>query len=197
MTAFADYLDLRVAVAEWVDRRDISDVMPRFVLEAEDDLNKKLRVREMLTTGATLTFTDGIAPLPSDFVEVGTIWDATNQWPLPGGVQQVLQAWQDVYSWAIFGTNVYIYGLTGTRTMDYYAKLPTLTTTLTTSNWLLQKSPDLYKYSICAQVAKWTKSADLVGAAQGLADAEIDKLHQADAQARFGNAVIRTRSPRP
>lgn len=197
MTALADYLDLRVAVAEWTDRRDISDVMPRFVLEAEDNLNKMLRTREMLTVGATLTFTSGVAPLPSDFVEVGTIWDATNQWPLPGAVQQVLQAWQDAYAWAIYGTNVYIYGLTGTRLMDYYTKLTTLTTTLTTSNWLLQKSPDLYKWAVCLQVAKQYKDIEMGSNAQALLTDEIDKLMQADAMARFGNAVIRTRSPRP
>lgn len=197
MTALADYIDLRIAVSEWTEKRDISDVMPRFVLEAEDNLNKMLRTREMLTVGATLTFAAGIAPLPSDFVEVGTIWDATNQWPLPGSVQQVLQAWQDPYAWAIYGTNVYLYGLTGTRLMDYYAKLPTLTTTLTTSNWLLQKSPDLYKWAVSLQVAKWLKDVNMGNAAQGLLTTEMDALMTADAQARFGNAVIRTRSPRP
>lgn len=197
MTALADYLDLRVAVSEWTEKRDISDVMPRFVLEAEDSLNTQLRTREMLTVGATLTFTSGVAPLPDDFIEVGTIWDATAQWPLPGGVQQVLQAWQDAYSWAIYGGDVYIYGLTGTRLMDYYAKLPTLTTTLTTSNWLLQKLPDLYKWAVCLQVAKWLKDVEMGNAAQGLLTTEMDKLMTADAQARFGNAVIRTRSPRP
>jgi len=197
MTALVDYLDLRVAVSEWTERRDISDVMPRFVLEAEDNLNKVLRTREMLTDGTTLTFTSGVAPLPSDFVEVGTIWDATNQWPLPVAVQQVLQAWQDAYAAAIYGTNVYIYGLTGTRLMDYYAMLPTLTTTLTTSNWLLQKSPDLYKWAVCLQVGLWLKDKEMVDAARGLLTDQIDLLMQADAMARFGNAVIRTRSPRP
>lgn len=197
MTALADYLDLRVAVSEWTDKRAISDVMPRFVLEAEDNLNKVLRVREMLTVGATLTFTDGVAPLPSDFVEVGTIWDATNQWPLPGSVQQVLQAWRDPYAWALYGTNVYLYGLTGDRLMDYYAKLPTLTTTLTTSNWLLQKSPDLYKWAVSLQVALWAKDKEMVDAARGLLAEQMDLLMVADAQARFGNAEIRTRSPRP
>lgn len=197
MTALADYLDLRVAVSEWTEKRDISDVMPRFVLEAEANLNKLLRTREMLTVGATLTFTSGVAPLPADFVEVGTIWDETNQWPLPGSVQQVLQAWQDAYAWAIYGDDVYIYNLTGTRLMDYYAKLPTLTTTLTTSNWLLQKSPDLYKWAVSLQVAKQYKDIEMGTTAQGLLTDEMDKLMQADAMARFGNAVIRTRSPRP
>lgn len=197
MAAMTDYLDLRVEVAEWVDDRAISDVIGRFVLEAEDDLNKLLRIREALTAGATLTFTSGVAPLPSDFQEVGTIWDATNQWPLPGSVQQVLQAWQDAYSWAIYGTNVYLYGLTGTRLMDYYAKLPTLTASLTTTNWLLAKSPLLYKYAVCSKVAEWKKDAEMVSAAKSLAKEQFDMLQTADAQARFGNAAIRTRSPRP
>ena len=198
MAVFADYLDLRVAVCEWVDRRDITDVMPRFVQQAEAVLNKFLRTRENTTFGATLTFTAGLAPLPADFEEVVTVWDATNKYPLSGANgRQLLQGTGDIYSFAIDGTNVFIDALTSTRLMDYYAKLSTLTASLTTSNWLLQRSPGLYLYAVCVEAAKWMKKPDLVAAAQSLMEEERRELQRDNARATFGSAQIRVRAPTP
>ena len=199
MATFADYLDLRLAVSEFVDRRDISDVMPRFVQAAEREINRFMRSREMLTFGATLTFTASLAPLPADFLEVKTIWDATNRYPLSAAdSKQLLQGTSDIYSFSISGSNVFIDSLDGTtRLMDYYASLPTLTTSPTTSNWLLQAAPNLYFYAVCVEAAKWIKSKDLVDAAQGLFDKEVIEHNRANARARYGNATIRTRAPTP
>lgn len=196
MATFADYLDLRVAVAEHVDRRDISDVILRMTLAAEAMLNKKLRCREQFTT-ATLTFTDGIAALPANFLEVETLWDATERFPLEGSVRQVLKSAQDAYAFSIVGTNCYLYGLTGDRVLDYYAALPTLTTTVTTSNWLLAKCPDLYLYAVSLEVAKWLKNVDLAQATDELLQREMRDLLNADAYERYGSASIRMRSPTP
>ena len=198
MPAFQDYIALRLGVAEWVDNRSMSDVIDRFTLEAEAVLNKFIRTRENLTTGATLTFTAGFAPLPSDFEEIAQIWDATLRFPLDGSDRRVTQGTNDLYSYAIDTVNVYIEGLDGaTRIMDYYAKLPTLTTSPTTSNWLLQRSPDLYLYAVCVQAAKWMKNSDLAKAAQDLMDMEKLDLFRDDARAKWGNASIRTRAPTP
>ena len=199
MGAFADYLDLRIAVAEFVDRRDLSDVFPRFVLAAENSLNGFMRSREMLTVGATLTFTSSLAPLPADFLEVKTIWDATNRIPLSGADStQLLQGTSDIYTFAISGSNVYIDGLDGaTRLMDYYAALPTLTASPTTSNWLLQAAPNLYMYAVAVEAAKWMKNPDLVAAAQKLLDQEVLEQNRTNARARYGNATIRMRAPTP
>jgi len=199
MATFADYLDLRIAVAEFVDRRDIGDVMPRFVQAAEREINRFMRSREMLTFGATLTFTASLAPLPADFLEVKTIWDATNRCPLSGAdSKQLLQGTSDIYSFSISGSNVFIDSLDGvTRLLDYYAALPTLTASPTTSNWLLQAAPNLYLYAVCVEAAKWMKNKDLVDAAQGLLAQEVLEHNRANARARYGNATIRTRAPTP
>ena len=197
MATFADYIDLRLAVSEWVDRRDITAVMPRFVQAAETSINGWMRSREMQTTGATLTFTAGFAPLPSDFVEVITLWDATNRYPLEGSTKQILQGTSDIYSFAINGTNCFIDGLTGTRLLDYYAKLPTLTTSLTTSNWLLQARPNLYLYAVCLEAAKWFKSPELVSAAETLMKQEKLDQQRTDARNRYGSSQIRSKAVMP
>ena len=198
MATFADYLDLRLAVSEFVDRRDITDVMPRFVQAAENSLNGFMRCREMITTGATLTFTSSVAPLPSDFLEIETLWDATNRYPLSGvNNKQLIQGTNDIYSFAISGSNCFIDSLTGTRLLDYYAAIPTLTTSATTSNWLLQAAPNLYLFAVCLEAAKWLKNSDLVGAAQKLLDQEVMEQNRTNARARYGSTAIRMRSPTP
>ena len=198
MATFLDYIDLRLGVSEWVDRRDISDILPRFVAAAEVNINGFLRCRQMLVIGSTLTFTAGLAPLPTDFLEVRTIWDATNKIPLEGtSTTQVLQGTSDIYAFAIVNSNVFIDGLTGTRLMDYYQALPTLLTSLTTSNWLLQAAPNLYLYAVCYEVAKWMKDKTLADAAEKLMNDELLTLHQSNARAIYGSTSVRMRSPTP
>jgi hypothetical protein len=51
MPALLDYIDLRLAVSEFTDRRDIGDVFARFVLMAENGLNQILRNQNMLKLG--------------------------------------------------------------------------------------------------------------------------------------------------
>jgi hypothetical protein len=81
--------------------------------------------------------------------------------------------------------------------MDYYAALPTLTTTVTTSNWLLAKCPDLYLYAVSLEVAKWLKNVDLAQATDELLKRELSDLQNADAYERYGSSSIRMRSPTP
>lgn len=198
MATYADYLDLKLAVSEFVDNRMMSDVFPRFVQAAEKQINGWIRSRENFTVGATLTFSNGYAPLPADFLELKTLWDATNRYPLAGvDGRQLIQGTNDIYSFTISGTNVYIDGLTGTRLMDYYAALPTLTASPTTSNWLLQAAPNLYLYAVCREAAKWLKNADLVAASQKLYDAEVLDQNRTNARARYGNTSLRMRAPTP
>ena len=187
--AFSDYTDLRIAVAEQVGNREISDVLDRFTKQAEAFLNRELRCREMLTN-ATLTFASGLAPLPSDFIEVMTLFDANGK-PMPAAVYGVAR--RNGYEYSVTATSVFVYGLDGaTRDLEYYAKLPTLTASLTTTNWLLAKSPNLYLYAVSLEAAKWLKDAELSTAMAGLLKDEMQSLAWSDMRGRFGSSVVAT-----
>lgn len=133
--AFSDYIDLRTAVIEEVKRPDIADVFPRLTLLAEAKFNRDLSTRDQITT-ATLTFTNGIAPLPPDFLEVVGLYNGS-------GYEYVQQTLQETCPtgpfYSIIGSNLHA-GLT-TAELQYYAKIPTITGSLTASNWLLQEIP--------------------------------------------------------
>jgi hypothetical protein len=191
MSAFVDYLDLRLAVSEAVGRTDISDVMPRFTKLAESYLNKELRVREM-ETKTTLTFTGGLAPLPDCFLEVKTLWNA-NGIPMRGTTEETVRSEQNSQNdYSINGTNLYVYGLSATtRDMVYYEALPTLTVSTSTSNWLLQKHENLYLYAVALEAAKWMRDIELVKQMKFLLDQELLEAKRSDTRARWGNALIR------
>lgn len=191
MGAFQDYLDLRMAVAEMVGRNDISDVMPRMVKLAESYLNRELRIRDM-ETPAVLTFANGVAPLPADYLEMKYVFGGDGT-PMQGTTARVVAYDRNAQNgYSIENDGVHIYSLNGvTRNCIYYASLPTLTASPTTSNWLLQDAENLYLYAVSYEVAKWMKDVDLASKLAGLRDLEMVELKRMDNKARFGNAVIR------
>jgi hypothetical protein len=196
MTAFADYLDLRLAVSEHVGNRSITDVFPRLVKMAESTLNKKVRTRKQMTT-ATLTFAGGVAPLPTDCLEIISLFGPNGE-PMRATSLADVQFPRSSYSqYAIDGTNVIVNGLTGTRELRYFAALPTLTTSPTTSNWLLADHPHVYLYAVSFEAAKFLRDAELATMADQLFVAALDDLKIDDDRSRWANGVVRMQAATP
>lgn len=194
--AFTDALDLRTAVVEHVGKPDIVDVWPRLVLMAEAFLNRNLRVREQVTR-TTLTLASGSVALPSDFLEMIGVYDGYGmeyvQQPLqqvkenhPGGFYTPSEAY-----YAISGSNLVSRGADGARDVEYYAKIPTLTTSLTASNWLLQKHPSLYLYAVGLEAAKHARDLELASVTRDLMNAELSAAQIEDDRARYARSRVR------
>ena len=196
MTAFADALDLRTAVVEHVGKPDIVDVWPRLVLMAEAFLNRNLRCREQVTR-TTLTLAGGSVALPADFLEMIGVYNGYGQeyiqQPLqqvkehhPGGMYLASEAY-----YALSGTTMVSMGADGDRDVEYYAKIPTLTTSFTTSNWLLQKHPSLYLYAVGLEAAKHVRDLELASVTRDLMNAELQAAQIEDDRARYSRARVR------
>lgn len=196
MAALADYLDLRFAVGDAVGNRNLSDVFPRLIQMAEAYLNKELRTRQQITS-VTLTFTNGAAPLPADFLEMLHVF-GTSQEQLRDSTladsRRVGSMW-DRYS--VDGGSIYIDGLNGTRDIKYYAKIPTLTASPTTSNWLLADSPDVYLHATTLEAAKFIKDVELAQATKVLLDNAMNELRIADERWRWSNSTVRVAGVTP
>jgi hypothetical protein len=186
--SFADYTDLRIAVAEQVGNRDISDVMDRFTKSAEAWFNREIRTRQQLKT-ATLVFVGGVAALPSDFIEVSVLMDV-NKLPVSVAVRGAVMTESNGYR--VIGDSVSWPQVVGNRELEYYAKLPSLTDALTPSNWLLVLSPNLYLYAVTLEAAKWLKDVDTSTAMAGLIKDEVQSLIWSDVRARYGSSIITT-----
>lgn len=192
--AFADFLDLQTAVVEHVGNPSIADVFPRLVKLAEVTMNRRLRCREQITT-ASVVVTSGVGALPSDFQEIIGVYDGAGIEYIAQPLQ-VLKEAQSRGFYAISGSNI-VTKNDETLTLEYYAKVPTITDSLTDTNWLLQKHPGLYLYAVGAEAAKYLKDVELAQATLALADLEFAAAAAEDAQQRYSRARVRVMGVTP
>lgn len=197
MSVFAGYLDLRIGVADHVKNSNISDVMNRLTLTAESWLNQKLRSREQITAD-TVTFASGVAPLPTDYLEMIALYDTTGRYPLTQGTLQETKLVNSPYwRYAVDGSNIILYGYSGDRNIEYYAALPTLTTSATTTNWLLAKYPNVYLYAVGLEAAKFLRDAETTQATVSLLQAAMNDIKIDDDRALWGNGAARPQMVMP
>ncbi|MBX5206691.1 hypothetical protein [Rhizobium sp. NZLR11] len=196
MAAFNDYLDLRVAVAEHVGNRNISDVMSRLTQSAEATLNQKLRHREQITR-ATLTFTAGETPLPADFLEMISVFGAYGYNMQSGSLADVNYVGSQYYRYAINGSDILINGVTGDRDIIYFAKIPTITTSVSSTNWLLAQYPQVYLYAVGLEAAKFLRDSELTQVTQSLLDRALQDMKVDDERSRWSNGTVRPQMVMP
>lgn len=197
MAAYADFLDLRTEVVEYIGDPSIVDVFPRLLAFAETALNRVLRCREQITS-TTLTFSSGSASLPADFLEAIGLYDSS-------GYEYVQQAPQDVrvndhstrHFYTVLASTISMTASDGDRTLQYYAEIPSVGDSMTDSNWLLQKHPAVYWWAVALEAAKWRKDDALEQRiAQNLA-AEIAAVNGQDYAERYARGRVRVAGPTP
>lgn len=166
--AIATYSDLQTAIADWLNRADLTSVIPNFISLAEAKMNRELRTRDMITR-ATATSSNEFVAVPADFLENYSLeLDMTNLaaqppldyvGPLEAKEIKASQLTGNVrYYTIIDGAFELLPAPQGNTNLilTYYAKIPNLSNTQTT-NWLLTKSPDLYLYSSLLEAAPYLK----------------------------------------
>lgn len=74
--AITTYAELQSAVADWLNRTDLTSVIPTFISLAETRLNRDLRARRMLTTETIVIPTAGydLDDLTGDYLEAKTLY---------------------------------------------------------------------------------------------------------------------------
>ncbi len=165
--AFTDYASFQAAIANWLNRADLSAAIPDFITQAEATCNKVLRTRYMIND-ATITLSSGVdrVALPTDLIDVLYVvsnTDATQtlikQVPDWMARQQRLRlktAGIPLY-YAVVGGNMLVCPVSaagGTYKLSYYQEIPALSGG-NTSNWLLAHHPDIYLYTALMHAAPY------------------------------------------
>ena len=75
--ALSNYTDLKSAVADYLARTDLTSMIPNFIQLAETRLSRDLRINEMLLN-STLTPVNGVVTLPSNYLELRSIYFNSN-----------------------------------------------------------------------------------------------------------------------
>lgn len=151
-----DYASLQAALATYAIRSDQTANWPVNIALAEARLNRKLNVRQMVTT-VTGSVTGASFALPADFKGVKALRLTSGSFyklePVSVDEMDEMKARADVSGepryYAVTGLNAEVYPEPATATpyrLVYFATLPPLSGTNAT-NWLLTAHPDAYLYA--------------------------------------------------
>lgn len=196
MAVYADSLDLRTAVVEAVGTPSFVDVWPRIVQMAELMINRQMRHRRQITS-TDLTFTNGVATIPSDFLEVIHLYGQSNREMFEAPLSTVKQSGSMYGYFAIDEDSIHIYGFSGTRTMEYYTTIPTISAALTDTSWVLANFPDVYFAATSLEAAKQLKNTELAAISERMLMAAFESMKIDSDRARFGRAVVRVHGVTP
>lgn len=203
--ALDTYPALKTSIATWAMRTgdpEYEAAIPDFIDLVERRLNRTLRVAEMEVTGP-VTLTDGAGTLPADFLEARRAVAGSPSYALelvaPGFATDEYPTNYGGYArhFSVIGNTLQTYpSSAGPVSLTYYAKIPALSDANTT-NWLLDKAPDLYLYGALLEGAPfmledprlqtWTLLFQ-----KGLADLQAD-----DKGKRWAGSRARVSGPTP
>jgi hypothetical protein len=154
--AISNYSELNTAVANWLDRDDLTDRIPEFIALAEARFNRLLRIRAMETkqTASTVASQRNLA-LPTNFIQMRNLQINTS--PVTSLEYVTPEMYDRLYGGSDTGTpKAYtiladeiqlgpIPASVQTIEMLFYKKFDALTSSAPT-NWMITNAPDVYLY---------------------------------------------------
>lgn len=204
--ALANYTDLKASLADWLNRSDLTAVIPDLIALAEEEHNIKLRTREMLVRAVTIPAADEpYENLPADYLELKAIQFNSDPVKVP---EYVTPAWIRAYRRGTAdnaGTPSF-YTIEGSQFLFertpsdveleivYYQKIPALSTGNPT-NWLLTAHPSVYLYGALTQSAPYLKDDERIATWDTLYQRALASIQTQDQNAETNGSplVIRPR----
>lgn len=170
MAQITNYATLQSAIADYLNRQDLTSQIPMFIQFVEADLNTRLRARQMVVR-ATTTSDEEFVTLPSDFIEALNLQITDGKTPLRyvtlDEADQIKNAriYNSVMAYSIVDNAIELVPAPAVNVeidMVYYQKIPALSDVATT-NWLLLKSPDIYLYGALVHAAPFLLDDQRIG----------------------------------
>lgn len=180
------YATLQTAVANWLEREDLTDRIPEFIALAEGQMNRALRVNRMLKR-ATATITDGFSAVPSDHLQPRSMRDSDErllQFITPEQMSTIkaLDTGGPLAYFALVGTEFEYAPVPDDGeevTLTYYSKIPALSDS-NTDNWVLTAHPDAYLFGAVMEAAIYLQDGAMAQAAQSRFAGALDAIRAAD-----------------
>jgi hypothetical protein len=194
-----NYGTLKTAIADTLDRQDLTSVIPSFVSLAQAQFNRKIRSHRQITRGS-LTIDAQFEALPADWLETIRITMDANP------IRVLTQISMDdltryrtaidnttdapVY-FAHNGTDIELFptpSTSYTAEISYYARMTPLSADGDT-NWLLTNHPDVYLYGSLVHTAPYLKDDARIVIWSGLLAQAMDEIENESTAARFGSPL--------
>jgi len=202
--ALSTYAELKTSIGDWLNRSDLTSVIPDFISLAEAQIERTLRARQMIVR-ANASFDAQYGAVPSDFLEAKSLkLTSTNpQSPLSFLSIDALDAEMTKYTasgkpkfFGVVGGQLRIVptpDATYTTELTYYAKLSKLSSS-NTSNWLLASSPDIYLYGSLLQAAPYLQDDARIQTWATLYERALNDLQTADDRSASSGGALLTRA---
>ena len=181
------YVELKSAIADWLERADLASRIPDFIRLAESQIDRVLREREM-TRRASAAISDPLSAAPSDLLEVRSLVlsDGAERWPLTPAPLELLDAAQQGEAgrprfWSLVGGELRYHPAPDREyaaTLTYYVRVPPLGEGRPT-NWLLVAHPDLYLFGALKEAAPFLRDASLTAMFETKYRTAVEELRQA------------------
>ena len=202
--AIGTYSELQTAVANWLDRADLTSRIPEFIQLAEARIKAEVRIREMLER-ADLAIADGdrYVTLPTDFLDHKylrlKIPDVTTGRRYYPDITEV-----SIHELTLKSVNdartPQFYAIHETLEIDseadqaytaeiyYYKHIVALATTST--NVLLTRSPNVYLFASLAEAAPFLMGDERVPLWEGKYTQTRDALNKSQLASRRGGPLV-------
>lgn len=203
--AITNYTDLKSSIADWLNREDLTSVIPSFIAMAEARFNRDLRVRQMIKR-STAELNEGFITLPGDWLEAKNIQINTSYGPRKLDYVTLEQADAIRYNSGDSPGEPLYFNITGSQMeiiptpsgepeveMTYYRTVPALSDEDDT-NWLLSAWPDMYLYGALAHAAPYLKDDERVATWVAFYDRALQEITGADARAQYSGSVLKSRA---
>jgi len=202
MATITNYSNLQTTIADFLDRDDLTSVIPTFIQLAEAQMNRDLRHWRMeVRASGQQSAGDAYMQIPADWLE-------TIRFHISDGGTKPLdlisrKALEDkragnenmsgtprYYTHADSQFELYPTPNEQTNTeLLYFAKIPSLSDSNTT-NWLLEDAPDVYLYGALLHSAPYLSEDERVGVWAQLYGASVQRLNIMSDDARMSGSGL-------
>lgn len=199
--AIATYSDLQSAIANWLNRDDLSSVIPDFIALAEADINRRVRHWRM-ESRATVSASTQYTELPAYFLEPIRLQitggdfrelELISQSEMSDRRQRNNDTAGVPAFYAITNGTIELYP-TPDAAYDievyYYSRITDLSDS-DTSNWLLEYFPDAYLYTALQHSAVYLAEDQRLAAWAALSTSAIEAINAESDKAKFGGSGSR------
>lgn len=199
--ALTTYTELKSAIANWLDRDDLTSVIPDFISLAEHQMERSVRHYKMVERSS--------GALDSQYSAVPADWLETIRFGITSGDTYRLEMTSLDDLMARRQTNVNTAGRPKyfahvgetlelfptpdaeyTTELVYYQKIPALSASNAT-NWLLGEAPDAYLYGALMQAAPYLGEDERVTVWNSLYNAAVVSLNAASEKTKNSASALR------
>jgi hypothetical protein len=198
--AITTYAELKTSIANWLNRDDLTSVIPDFIALNEADMDRTVRHWRM-ENRSTASIDTRYTALPDDFLEAVRFHLDVDERPIELATPLFLQKKRNQNAdatgrpqyYAIISGQIEVWPKpdgTYTGELYYYARTATLSDS-NTSNWILTYFPDAYLYGSLIHSAPYLVDDARVATWLALYKKAIDGINGNNDTAKFGGSGLR------